>query len=516
MRGMNRAVLLAALLATASAVVAQSPAWRWRRTEDLGCLTPPAALAQVGMSGTDLGVSFPQGDRLVFLFGDSWTLDRQDWDHDSVAFTKLAPLGDALPELRWSTQASGRFRTLAPKDMVQRGMDVPVEGVVVDGRTYVFFSSGFHDKRKVHSHSMLVHGKDDDLRELELDHRVETKKFVNVSVIEGDADVLWIYGTGAYRKSSVFLARVARDRLADRSSWRYWPEFSPNEADARPLVHSDCIGELSVRRVPGSDVICMAYNASQPRGIHLRTATSPTGPWSDPEVIFDPFRDAGYGVHMHQSTDATGYDDGLSMPGREREWGGEYGPYLVPEWCDAETPGVLSLVYTLSTWNPYTVRLLRTVVVREGVDWSPPESPAIRGPEKSTAKNLAFEKGRLRGWKQEGDAFVTYLHDDGSHAVLTYVKPRGDAVHGRLWQEFTLSTTARELRGTVHGGSEEVQLWHGDRLVYRTSGRRSNDVDVPFRWRLDELRGEKVRLQIVDASTAPWGFVAVRGLHIVE
>jgi hypothetical protein len=89
-------------------------------------------------------------------------------------------------------------------------------------------------------------------------------------------------------------------------------------------------------------------------------------------------------------------------------------------------------------------------------------------------------------------------------------------VQGRLWREFTVSSTVNELRGIVSGGTEEVQLWCGGELVFRTRGRRSNDVEVPFRWRLDELRGEKVRLQIVDASTAPWGFVCVRGLELVE
>src|SRR5262245_63904671 len=55
---------------------------RWLATDVLGRLTPPRVLVPVGLAGTDLGVSFPCGQRLVFLFGDSWTLDRRDWDAD--------------------------------------------------------------------------------------------------------------------------------------------------------------------------------------------------------------------------------------------------------------------------------------------------------------------------------------------------------------------------------------------------------------------------------------------------
>src|SRR4030095_1926028 len=148
-------------------------------------------------------------------------------------------------------------------------MDVPVEGIVVGDRTYVFFSSGWDKRTKRHSHSVLAHTAD--FSKLQLDHRVATEKFVNVSIVR-DRALLWIFGSGAYRKSSVFLARVDAELLADRAAWRYWPDFTPDEGAAKPLVSSDCIGELSVRQLPGARLWAMTCNATAPRGIHLRTA----------------------------------------------------------------------------------------------------------------------------------------------------------------------------------------------------------------------------------------------------
>jgi hypothetical protein len=69
-------------------------------------------------------------------------------------------------------------------------------------------------------------------------------------------------------------------------------------------------------------------------------------------VVFHPgWAGSGYGEFMHVR-DAP---DGLSDPGREDEWGGEYGPYVIDRYTRA-LPGSRAVVYfTTSTWNPYNV-----------------------------------------------------------------------------------------------------------------------------------------------------------------
>jgi hypothetical protein len=52
--------------------------------------------------------------------------------------------------------------------------------------------------------------------------------------------------------------------------------------------------------------------------------------------------------------------DDLSDPGREHEWGGEYGP---PDCYTRALPDRRAAVYfVLSTGNPYTVVLMRIVL----------------------------------------------------------------------------------------------------------------------------------------------------------
>jgi hypothetical protein len=116
--------------------------------------------------------------------------------------------------------------------------------------------------------------------------------------------------------------------------------------------------------------------ANSSRGIYMRSATLPWGPWSIPERIFDP--DNGYCHFMHRPEGCTsganpfeeekrslkfypGTNSGPKIA--QREVAGEYAPFLFPSRYAKPTPnGQTTLYYLLSTWNPYQVVLMRTQV----------------------------------------------------------------------------------------------------------------------------------------------------------
>ena len=268
-----------------------------------------------------------------------------------------------------------------------------------------------------------------DFDQLIFDEKVVTRKFINISAfIQGD--FVWLFGSGPYRKSDVFLARVSPNQIANRSAWQYYrgPDsatpWGPGEETAQPVVISGCVGELSVRPHPELGYL-MLYNCGNEgaaaRGIHLRRADNPWGPWDPPINIFDPGADRGYGYFMHQKTSEAGYDDGLAEPGlhtnpgdwsnqcpghgwREECWGGEYGPYLVPQWFTRTEDGGYSIVYTMSSWVPYQVHLMRTVLA--GHDDFRPQPPPQRGVGLPPARlvNPNFTRG-FEGWHSLGDPF---------------------------------------------------------------------------------------------------------------
>ncbi len=195
-------------------------------------------------------------------------------------------------------------------------------------------------------------------------------KFINVSCVavqDGlaglpfDGPALLVWGSGRYRASDAYLACVPLGAVEDRDRWRFWcgletrsqrPLWSENERDAVALFVHPQVGELSATWNAPLGVWLLLYNAGSPRGINARVAQHPWGPWSDSVVVFDPgWAGTGYGEFMHVR-DAP---DGLSDPGREDEWGGEYGPYVIDRFTRALPGGRAAVYFTMSTWNPYNV-----------------------------------------------------------------------------------------------------------------------------------------------------------------
>ena len=104
--------------------------------------------------------------------------------------------------------------------------------------------------------------------------------------------------------------------------------------------------------------------APAPSGILFSYSKTPWGPWSEPQLIFNPMRDGALGKFIHNPQAVP--DDGLAgpvigkgqaNPGAVR--GGDYAPYVVERWTKVQG-SELSIYYVLSTWNPYVVVLMKS------------------------------------------------------------------------------------------------------------------------------------------------------------
>lgn len=150
---------------------------------------------------------------------------------------------------------------------------------------------------------------------------------------------IYVYGVPGGRYGDVSLARVPADRLLDRTAYRYWTGrgWSAREDDAAPLVRGPA-GELSVRWSSWYRTWLMMYLDDPTGQIVLRTAPSPTGPWSGPQVVTTT-----------------------------REHPEAYAPYLTPRWNDG--PDVW---FTLSQYRSYGVSLMRARLRAEPAAQPPP------------------------------------------------------------------------------------------------------------------------------------------------
>ncbi len=538
-----------------------------------------------GISGTDLGASFVEAGgqrRLIFLFGDAWTKDDKRWDEDNAAWTTVAPVptDTALPKLNWFVWSDGQFQEPqfpAKNGPVLNGMNVPVEGVAVNGLNYVFFQTRYQrydlplEASKVcvdeggapprdppqpptgcpgygkeppehHTHSALAHTRSGvfNWRDLTLDWCTPTDKFINVSAfVEGDT--VWIYGTGFYRRSHIYLAKVSTTDFANRSKWEFYQGTKNDEPrwgyeqTAAALVASCFAGELSVRPHPELGYL-MLYQVGDgdlsrvPRGVHLRRATKPWGPFELPINLLDIATDPAYGHFMHiRMPDYADFDDGLAEPGRHTRheapkqkecpgdgWrenctGGEYGPYQIPQWARKREDGAFEILYVLSSWNPYQVHLMRSVLAF--VDDPKPQPSPPRGvglpPAQLTNPDFATS---LIGWHSLGDPFRTFTGPDGISRMTTYTSKQ-DAAMGALYQDFTVDANTKSLSFWIHGGEAVVRLHRGVEIVRETRGRsghapRNNPGDTRVCWNIGRYAGETLRVAIFDGvDRGPWGFV---------
>jgi hypothetical protein len=186
------------------------------------------------------------------------------------------------------------------------------------------------------------------------------------------------------------------------------PQFSTNEANAAPLdldsvssgIQStepyDVVGQMSVVWVDQLHKWVMFYGGGGSKlptwefptcglvealtgaectnvnlgngAIRLRTADDPWGPWSPPQDVLvggDPavsplqYQYAPGGILRHPSCTASNCAQPHMQSLSSNEYGFLYAPVIHQPWVKTSGTGV-DLIWTVSTWDPYHVVLLRT------------------------------------------------------------------------------------------------------------------------------------------------------------
>jgi len=322
---------------------------------------------------TDLGIPFQHNDRTYLLFGDAWNPP-----DDPIAYRDDSNLEDGL-DLEFLQDDTGRYRPIQIPGISMGAFEVPTEGISVNGRMFIYLTTDHTDETVMGRSAVAV--SDDDGYSFNHLYDLSTEHFINVSVVKTDGFIiegfpetkdsgLVIFGSGRYRESDLRLAFQPAGEIENPAEIRYYagsngknqPTWSSQEEDAQSLFAQPCIGEFSVSYNPYLEKWILLYNCDfeNARGINLRTANHPWGPWSDPLILFHPWDDQGYCHFMHVSWEYQNCDQ-VHDQGRENEWGGEYGPYQFEELAVGD-PSQSTIYFTMSTWNPYTVVLMKATL----------------------------------------------------------------------------------------------------------------------------------------------------------
>lgn len=385
---------------------------------DFERLTPTETRTQsrYGMTGSDLGVPFSHNGRTYVVFGD--THGGISGDRDPISYTTDTDLEDGL-QLTFLSNGS-TWRPITIPGISQGAFEVPLDGVSVSNIMYLYHSTD-NSASVTMGRSVLAASLDNGQNFILL-YTFSTNHFINVSVNKvnvfdwpgaplSSGDGLFIFGSGTYRASNVHLAFQPVSAIQTAGSLRYFsgldaggnPLWSSNEADAIALFDQPCVGELSVGWNKFIRRWVMLYNCDSPRGINFRTARQPWGPWSQAQVLFEPWNDRGYAHFMHVNWTFRNYDT-VHNPGRENDWGGEYGPYMFREHATG-SDNRTTIYFTLSSWNPYVAVLMKTELTVANVPaiTVQPGDQQVREGESATFQVVASAGGSLNyRWQRDG------------------------------------------------------------------------------------------------------------------
>jgi len=339
------------------------------------------------LQGTDLGYSFEHEGKIYFLFGD--TVGARDAALDSMATADSQADPEHGVRLDFLMQSPGLYLTVQPPGISMGAFEVPTAGISLNHQMYVVVDTNHSEDRQT-DRSVLTRVSfpvtSAGFRPLRTISQRPDGKFLKMSMhvqpgaIQGlpqGGPFVLIWGTGQYRHSDAFLSIVPAAEFESGRGALYFagldsngaPRWDPNESAATPVISNGTLGDVSVTWVEKLKVWLMTYDSRAPAqaGILFSSSITPWGPWSAPQLLFNPQRDGALGKFIHDP--GIRPDDGLAGPviGKGQRnpgevHGGNYAPYMVENWTKVRRPssnnGELDIYYVLSTWNPYVVVLM--------------------------------------------------------------------------------------------------------------------------------------------------------------
>lgn len=438
-----------------------------------GAVTDTAA--QWRIEGTDLGIMWDDGDGGVLTaFGDTfgdWSGDGgggQDWRSNVLLRSTDTDLTDGM-SFDWALEdAPGHAGEIVGSAKIpgEEHTVIPTAGIAIDGRQYLSAMSvrEWGDPGQWWTNFAQLHYSDDGGQTWSSDgmprweNDAEGSHPFQMHAFAHDGDSLYVFGTPNGRFGAAHLARVATDAVGEQDAYEYYTGngWSAELADLEPLIEPS-VAELSVHRDAETGRWLMVY-LNEDIDLVLRTATTPTGPWTEPQVLAS-----------------------------SADYPGLYGGYIHP-WSAS---GELYLAMTL--WGGYNVALMRAEYDADG-QLQRPNLLADPSFERSTQLtgdgpwqlngtggiDVAIDQAKLGGhqfWLQDtqGSAELVQtvaVRPDTRYRLTCWLRTEGasgpgvlgarpaSGSGGELAVEFTDLDRWQRVSGTVDsGGAESLEVY---------------------------------------------------------
>jgi hypothetical protein len=333
--------------------------------------------------GTDLGASFESQGRVIFLFGDTIGPTEDYLASDTMA-SSTSTNPDSGLFLDFFTNTDGSPYFIRIPNVRMGAAEVPHGGIRLDSGTYIVVDTGKDinlPNPSANAYSVLTRFDEANRRftVLRTISSMPNGHFVTTSLRARGSDVM-MFGLGAYRSSDIYLARVPASSFETGAGTQYFTgltngiaSWSSSESAATPVVRDKSspptIGYVSVTYSTDLGLWLMTFDGGAQSqttiGVYFSYAAEPWGPWSEPQLIFNPKREGAVGTFIHDPKVLPNPPgDGLNGPtiganDPRTTPGATYAPYTIERFTRV-SGNKLSIYYTISTWNPYTIVEMRS------------------------------------------------------------------------------------------------------------------------------------------------------------
>jgi len=332
-----------------------------------GLNSPDSTLPKFGISGTDLGVMWDNGDpanhQVLMAFGDTYGYcgaPGLQWRYNTLLRTQDRVLARGIDVTNGSVSdrfsgspqwAPGFSKQVIPSNRwapTEKGV-IPTAGVGIGGMQYMNFMSIKNwdsDGRWTTNFSAIAASRDNGQNWGIYPGTVRTptpdsvtgatyvpgnENFQQGAFLRTGDGYVYSFGTPAGRSGPAFLARVPQGYLPDLTKYEYWNAdqngWVPTNPAAATVVIPGPVGEMSVQYNTYLKQYLVMYS-KESGDIGMRTAPALQGPWGPEQIVVSSFQ----------------------IPG------GVYAPFLHP-WSTGR-----ELYYNLSLWSAYNVMLMKTVL----------------------------------------------------------------------------------------------------------------------------------------------------------
>lgn len=343
-----------------------------------GPTSPLDTPAKYGIGGTDLGLMWDNGEssspQVMMAFGDTMgdcTIPGNQWRGNVMFRTSDSDLSNGLEVDSVLTDDDGLAKQMVPRTGAAGEVTIiPTAGIAVDGVQYLRFMSvhrwGVPSTWET-NYSGLAYSEDNgetwtvdsalarpitDHVDAGADAPAMDDSWFDAqmsSFVDGGDGYIYEYLTPSGRHGAARLARVPKADLREASAYRFWDGSSwVDDIDDAKVVLPREVSELSVQWHPGLQRFVSMYSSGT-RSVMIRTAPTPTGPWSRATTLID------YSV----------------LPGA-------YGGFIHP-WSKGD-----DLYFVVTTWDSYNVYLAHT-------DLSKINLPGV--PKQTALRSMPTEDG---------------------------------------------------------------------------------------------------------------------------